>query len=76
MMLKSPYAKIQAGILLLLSGTWCMLMAGALINSALLWLGMGIQAVGCGWTFQGSMKLTGSMAPVFRLRMVTQAMER
>ncbi|SEN91757.1 Predicted arabinose efflux permease, MFS family [Paenibacillus sophorae] len=58
------FRRIQARVLLLLAGTWCMLMAGTLINSALLWLGKGIQAVGCGWTFQGSMKLTGSMAPV------------
>ena len=63
--IKSPKARttrVQLGLLLLLIGTWFMVLAGFLISMTLLFIGMIILAIGNGLTFQGTIQLAGSLA--------------
>lgn len=63
--IKSPKARttrVQLGLLLLLIGTWLMVLAGFFISMTLLFIGMIILAIGNGLTFQGTIQLAGSLA--------------
>lgn len=51
--------RVQYGICFLILGTWSMIAAAPMQSSVLLLSGMILQAVGTGWTFQGTLQLTG-----------------
>lgn len=60
-----PAAKIQRvkwGVSFLTLGAWLMVAAAPLQSFACLSLGMILQAIGTGWTFQGTLQLTGECA--------------
>jgi len=54
-----PVIRIRIGIILQLIGAWLMVIAGVSTNIVLLWMGIFIQAIGGGWSFQASLQLTG-----------------
>lgn len=55
----SKIRRIQYGIGFLILGTWSMIAAAPLQSAAFLLSGMVLQAAGTGWTFQGTLQLTG-----------------
>ncbi|MDN4600960.1 MFS transporter [Paenibacillus sp. F6_3S_P_1C] len=54
-----PVIRIRIGIILQLIGAWLMVIAGISTNIVLLWMGIFIQAIGGGWSFQASLQLAG-----------------
>lgn len=58
---KQPLSRIRFGMLFLLLGTWVTVSSGEAASLGLLWVGIFLQAIGTGWTFQTSLKLAGSL---------------
>ncbi len=57
----SAMSRMRFGVLFLLTGTWLTVLSGVLVDIGLLWLGISIQAIGTGWTFQESLKMAGRL---------------
>ncbi|MDQ0194334.1 MFS transporter [Paenibacillus wynnii] len=53
--------RIRWGLIMLLIGSCFTIVAGETSQLAFLWIGILIQAVGSGWTFQVSLRLAGSL---------------
>lgn len=58
---KQPVTRLRFGILLLALGAWLVVISGSTESILLLWIGVLIQAVGSGWTFQISLQLAGEL---------------
>lgn len=58
---KQPVNRLRFGILLLSVGAWLVVFSGSTGSISLLWLGVLIQAIGSGWTFQISLQLAGEL---------------
>ncbi len=54
--------RVQMGIFFLIIGTWFMIVAAPMQNLYILTWGMIFQAIGTGWTFQGTLQLTGQIS--------------
>jgi len=54
-----PVSRIRIGISLQLIGAWLMVIAGISSNIVIIWMGIFIQAIGGGWSFQASLQLAG-----------------
>lgn len=59
---KTRMRRIQVGIVFLILGTWSMVLAAPAQSAFLLTLGMLFQAIGTGWTFQGTLQAAGEMS--------------
>ena len=63
-LIRSPLnsvSRIRLGLIMLLVGSSFTVIAGETSQLAFLWIGILIQAVGSGWTFQVSLRLAGSL---------------
>lgn len=70
--LSHPVKRIRIGILLLLTGAWIIVASGIVSNLPLLWVGIILQAMGGGWTFQIALTFAGQLPnPVERPRVIS-----
>jgi MFS family permease len=58
---KQPVVRLRIGIALLACGAWLVVLSGTLESISLMWIGVLVQALGSGWTFQISLRLAGEL---------------
>ncbi|MET3291091.1 UNVERIFIED_CONTAM: MFS family permease [Brevibacillus sp. OAP136] len=58
---RQSITRVRFGVVLLALGAWFTVISGQTANLGLLWTGIFIQAIGMGWTFQGSLQLAGRL---------------
>jgi MFS family permease len=56
-----PVTRLRLGIALLSIGAWLVVFSGSTGSIVLLWIGVLVQALGSGWTFQISLRLAGEL---------------
>jgi dipeptide/tripeptide permease len=56
-----PVTRIRWGILLLVIGSWLIVISGFTASLPLLWISIFIQALGGGWTFQNALFFAGQL---------------
>ncbi|GIP28853.1 MFS transporter [Paenibacillus sp. J23TS9] len=69
---KYPVTRLRIGIVLLAIGAWLVVFSGSTGSIILLWIGVLVQAIGSGWTFQISLQLAGELPnPEERPKVIT-----
>ena len=58
---KQTVVRLRIGIALLASGAWLVVLSGTTESINLMWIGVLVQALGSGWTFQISLRLAGEL---------------
>lgn len=58
---KQPVVRLRIGIALLACGAWLVVLSGTSGSISLMWIGVLVQALGSGWTFQISLRLAGEL---------------
>ncbi|WP_219838120.1 MFS transporter [Paenibacillus sp. R14(2021)] len=58
---KQPVVRLRIGIALLACGAWLVVLSGTSGSISLMWIGVLVQALGSGWTFQMSLRLAGEL---------------
>ncbi|MGG1678510.1 MFS transporter [Neobacillus sp. NRS-1170] len=58
---QNPVNRMRIGIILLAIGPWIIVFSGQSANLFLLWMGMLIQGIGAGWTFQIALRFAGQL---------------
>ncbi|MEC0270750.1 MFS transporter [Paenibacillus anseongense] len=58
---KHPVVRLRIGITLLACGAWLVVLSGTSESISLMWIGVLVQALGSGWTFQISLRLAGEL---------------
>ncbi|MGQ7889157.1 MFS transporter [Paenibacillus sp. WC2504] len=58
---RNPVTRMCLGILFLAIGSWVIVYSGQTASLNLLWIGIFIQAIGGGWTFQVSLRLASQL---------------
>jgi MFS family permease len=58
---KQPVVRLRIGIALLACGAWLVVLSGTSESISLMWIGVLVQALGSGWTFQISLRLAGEL---------------
>lgn len=58
---KQPVVRLRIGIALLACGAWLVVLSGKSESMSLMWIGVLVQALGSGWTFQMSLRLAGEL---------------
>lgn len=58
---KQPVVRLRIGIALLACGAWLVVLSGTSESISLMWIGVLVQALGSGWTFQVSLRLAGEL---------------
>ncbi|MBB6732109.1 MFS transporter [Cohnella sp. CBP 2801] len=58
---KQPVLRLRIGIALLACGAWLIVLSGTSESISLMWIGVLVQALGSGWTFQISLRLAGEL---------------
>ncbi|MEH7351814.1 MFS transporter, partial [Gottfriedia acidiceleris] len=67
-----PVTRIRLGILFLVIATWLIVISGLTSSLSLLWIGVFIQALGGGWTFQNALFFAGKLPePEYRSRVIS-----
>ncbi|REE88558.1 putative MFS family arabinose efflux permease [Paenibacillus taihuensis] len=61
---KHPVVRLRIGIALLACGAWLVVLSGKSESISLMWIGVLVQALGSGWTFQMSLRLAGELPNV------------
>lgn len=59
--LQNPVKRMRIGIVLLAIGPWIIVFSGQTGNLLMLWLGMLIQGIGAGWSFQVALRFAGQL---------------
>ncbi|MFD2700627.1 MFS transporter [Paenibacillus shunpengii] len=59
--LQNPVKRMRIGIVFLAIGPWIIVLSGQIENLLMLWLGMLIQGVGAGWSFQVALMFAGQL---------------
>ncbi|ASS67393.1 MULTISPECIES: MFS transporter [unclassified Paenibacillus] len=68
----NPVVRLRSGLLILAAGAWTVVLSGHEGSLSLLWLGVGLQALGSGWSFQASLRFAGELPrPADRPRVIT-----
>ncbi|WP_048744857.1 MFS transporter [Paenibacillus sp. P22] len=68
----NPVVRLRAGLLILAAGAWTVVLSGHEGSLGLLWFGVGLQALGSGWSFQASLRFAGELPrPADRPRVIT-----
>jgi MFS family permease len=57
----NPVTRIRLGLLLIIIGSWVIVLSGQTTSLMLLWTGIFFQAVGGGWMFQITLRLAGEL---------------
>ncbi|MGG1518115.1 MFS transporter [Paenibacillus oryzisoli] len=58
---KQPIVRLRMGIVFLACGAWLVVLSGMSESITLMWIGVLVQALGSGWTFQISLRLAGEL---------------
>lgn len=59
--LRYPITRMRIGITLLAVGPWLIVYSGQSSNMALLWIGVLVQGIGAGWTFQSALRFASEL---------------
>lgn len=58
---QNPITRMRIGIVSLAIGPWIIVLSGQQESIFLLWIGMLIQGIGAGWTFQAALRFAGQL---------------
>jgi MFS family permease len=58
---QNPVTRMRIGIIFLAVGPWIIVFSGQKESIFLLWVGMLIQGIGAGWTFQAALRFAGQL---------------